>query len=140
MDLSNYGNIDPDAPTVPNGKYKCIINKADERRTNSGDGSYIALEFEVVEGTERGSRLWQNLNLVNPNPKAVQFAERDFAKIKRALGLTVVKHESEMLNIPFMIELKNYKKDGEWKQGLKYSSCADEAETINEFSMDENPF
>jgi len=117
-----------------------MITKAGDKKTKDGSGTYLGLEMEIVEGNLKGSRLWLNLNLDNPNPRAVDFAKRDFERVKRATGVRHPSHESELLDIPFYLEINNVKKNGQWEQKFaKYISSAEYAGSTPNLS-DESPF
>ena len=45
------------------------------RPTKAGNGSYLQLEIEILEGQYKGRRLWDRLTLNHPNAVAVQIAQ-----------------------------------------------------------------
>lgn len=73
---------------IPSGEYTAIIEGAEMKDTRAGNGAYLSLTFQIVGPTHAGRKIWNNLNLDNPNPKAVAIAENDLADICRATGVT----------------------------------------------------
>ncbi len=59
---------------IPAGEYLCVITASEEKPTKAGNGSYLQLEFEVIEGPYKGRKLWERLNLNNPNETTVKIA------------------------------------------------------------------
>ena len=72
---------------IPPGWYPAVITESEMRDTRAGTGRYLALTLELVDCAYAGRRVWTNLNLHNPNEKAVEIAYRDLASICRAIGI-----------------------------------------------------
>lgn len=112
---------------LPAGDYQACIVKSEDKKTNNGNGSYISLELEVIDGECKGRRLWANLNLDNPNAEAVRIARGDLSAICRACGIPRPKDTSELHNIPMVLKvgLKPRKDTGEIQNVIKgYSPVA----------------
>jgi hypothetical protein len=75
------------------------------KTTNSGDGEYLSLHFKIIEGAQKGSLVFCNLNLINPNEMAVKIANGQLKKIINAIGKDPAKvvDSDELKNIPLMI-------------------------------------
>jgi len=71
---------------LPRGVYSAMITESAIKQTKRGDGEYLALTFEIVDGKHAGRRLWQNLNLSNPNKQAEDIAREELNNICAALG------------------------------------------------------
>ena len=56
-----------DFDPIPAGKYLGVISDSEFKPTKSGNGNFLELTFEVLEGEYKGRRLWSRLNLDNPN-------------------------------------------------------------------------
>lgn len=76
---------------LPEGWYACEIIKSEMKQTNAKDGSYLALNFKVLDGDYKGRFLFANLNLVNKSDVAVRIARSDLKHICKAVG-----HEDEL--------------------------------------------
>ena len=71
---------------LSNGDYLCIITASEMKPTKSGDGAYLELELQVLEGPHQGRKLWDRLNLNNANETAVRIARGALSSICRAVG------------------------------------------------------
>ena len=75
---ASQGDQMSDRSALPPGEYLAAIAKSDvSDTTKKGDGRKVELEFEVLDGAHRGRRFWTTLNLWNPNPVAVEIAQRE---------------------------------------------------------------
>lgn len=72
---------------IPPGDYDAIIEGADLKDTRAGTGAFLALTFQIISGELKGRKIWENLNIDNPNSTAVAIAENDLADICRAVGV-----------------------------------------------------
>ena len=74
-DKSN--NFEP----MPAGNYQAMVVSSEMKPTKAGTGQYLELQFEITDGVHQGRKFWDRLNLVNPNPTAVDIAERELASL-----------------------------------------------------------
>ena len=91
---------------IPAGKYVAVINDSGEKENKAGTGSYLQLEFEIIEGDYRGRRLWVRLNLQNQNPDAVRMARADLSAICHAVNVLKPNDSVELHNIPLVINVR----------------------------------
>ena len=91
---------------IPNGDYLCIITASEEKATKSGNGSYLELEFEVIDGPFKGRKLWDRLNLANPNELAVKIARATLSAICRAVGIMEPKDSCELHDLPLSVKVR----------------------------------
>jgi hypothetical protein len=70
-----------DRAPLPDGEYDVVINDSDYKQTKNGNGYYVSVEFEVIDGEHAGRKVWANYNLVNPNAQAQEIGEQQFAKL-----------------------------------------------------------
>ena len=82
---------------IPAGEYLCVITASEDKPTKSGNGSYLELEFEVIDGPFKGRKLWDRLNLANPNELAVKIARATLSAICRAVGVMEPKDSSNAI-------------------------------------------
>ena len=115
MDLNGYNaeDVEPSKSFEPlePGWYSAMITDSEERDTRAGNGSYLSLTFEVIEGPAKGRKLWANLNLNNPNEKAVEIAKRDLSAICHAVGVMRPKDSADLHHKPLAIHVKIDAKD-----------------------------
>ena len=74
-------------PLAP-GKYDVIITKWEKKPTKAENGHYLQLTMEVTSAHGCGRLLWVILNLDNPNPVAVEIAQRELKQIGDVIGIT----------------------------------------------------
>lgn len=114
---------------IPVGDYLAIISNSEEKTTKAGDGSYVKLEFTIIEGKYEGRKLWENLNLENPSQEAVKIARATLSSICRALSiLRPVQDSIELHDQPLVIKVgvEKRKDTGEMQNRIKsYKSRSD---------------
>lgn len=91
---------------LPTGKYLAFVSESEIKPTQKGDGSYLQLVWEVADGEYKGRKVWDRLNLVNPNQTAVEIAYRTLSAICHAAGKITVQDSAELHGIPCVIKLK----------------------------------
>ncbi len=88
---------------LPEGQYVVIATASEMKPTKRGDGAYLQIAFEVLEGTYRGRKLWARLNLKNSNQTAVDIAQRELGAICRAVGVIKPNDSGELHNKPLAV-------------------------------------
>lgn len=111
VDTGSGGEFEP----LPAGWYPVMITDSEERETKAGTGSYLQLTLEVIDGEFKGRLLWARLNLNNPNPKAVEIAQRDLANICKAVGVMAPKDSSDLHFKPLAARVKIRPYEGEMR-------------------------
>lgn len=111
--MANLGNfnansVDPadDFEPIPAGKYVAVITDSETKATKSGNGSYLELTFEVIEGEFKGRKLWARLNLDNPSADAVRIARGQLSSICRSVGVMEPKDSFSLHNLPLVVAVK----------------------------------
>lgn len=118
----NANNVEPmtDFEAIPAGKYLAVITASEMKPTKSGNGAYLELTFEVLEGEFKGRKLWARLNLDNPSQVAVKIARSELASICRAAGILEPKDSFELHNLPMVLTVKQKASDdGEVRNEIK---------------------
>lgn len=90
---------------IPSGEYLCVITSSEEKQTKSRNGSYLELEFEVIEGPCKGRKLWDRLNLDNPNETAVKIARATLSAICRAVNVATPNDSYELHDLPLVCKV-----------------------------------
>lgn len=99
--------VEPAAPfeLLPPGRYVAQIVQSEMRPTKAGNGQLLWLELDVLEGPHQGRKIWDQLNLVNPNQQTVEIAQRALSAICHAVGQLQVS-DSEQLHLrPLQVTL-----------------------------------
>ncbi len=91
---------------LPPGKYLAQIVNSEMRPTRDGMGQYLYLEIDILEGQYAGRKLFDRLNLSNPNPSAVEIAQRTLSSICRAVGRLQVQNSEQLHLVPFLADVK----------------------------------
>jgi hypothetical protein len=106
-------NIDEITPAaleytpIPPDKYEAHIVEAVVKITKAGTGQYLKLTFEVLEGEFAKRKIFMNLTVKNPSPKAQEIGLGQLSTLCKALGKSgIVDDSSELLNIPVLITVR----------------------------------
>lgn len=107
-------NVAPaeDFSLIPVGEYPMHIVDSEVKPTRAGTGHYAELTFEVLDGQYKGLRAWVRLNLDNPNPKAVEIAQRELSAICHATGKLQINDTQELHYKPMLCRVDIEKREG----------------------------
>ncbi|GAA4827279.1 hypothetical protein GCM10023232_26930 [Sphingosinicella ginsenosidimutans] len=100
--------VEPNAPfeVIPPGDYEVQITASSMESNKAGTGSYLKLELEIVDGPQAGRKLFDRLNLDNPNAQAVEIAQRTLSAICHAVGVLSVADSEELHLRPMIAKIK----------------------------------
>lgn len=104
----NANDVEPNDlfDPIPTGEYLCVITSSEEKQTKSRNGSYLELEFEVIEGPCKGRKLWDRLNLENPNETTVKIARATLSAICRAVNVLTPNDSYELHDLPLVCKVR----------------------------------
>jgi hypothetical protein len=99
--------VEPNAPleALPPGDYKVQILQSEMRVTKAGTGQILWLDMEVQEGPCKGRHVYDQLNLINPNPTAEEIAQRTLSAICHAVGKLQVADSEELHFQPLLVRV-----------------------------------
>lgn len=100
---------------LPNGWYGMRIDEVDYEANKAGTGHFIKLTWEVIDGPHAGRKYWARLNVDNPNPAAVEIAEKELTSICQATGIESFDDESQLQGAQALVKL-GIKKDAEGRE------------------------
>jgi hypothetical protein len=91
-------SVEPNAPleALPPGDYIAQILQSEMRVTKAGTGQMLWLDLEVLEGPLKGRHVYDQLNLINPNPTAEEIAQRTLSAICHSVGKLQVADSEEL--------------------------------------------
>lgn len=92
--------------SLPPGNYEVMIVASKQVDTKAGTGWYIELEMDVIAGQFQGRKVWDRLNLVNPNQQAVEIAQRTLSSICHAVGVLQPQDTEQLHHKPMMLTMK----------------------------------
>lgn len=105
--------VEPNAgfDPIPADKYVAMISASQMKPTKNGDGSYLELEFSVLEGPFKERKVWDRLCLNHPNAQTVKIARGNLSALCRAVGVLQPRDSAELHNLPLVISVRCKKRD-----------------------------
>jgi hypothetical protein len=91
---------------LPAGDYLAMIVDSELKATKAGDGQYLNLTLQVIDGPYKDRLFFDRLNLVNSNAKAVEIAQRQLSQICHAVGVMRVNDSGELHDRPLVATVK----------------------------------
>ncbi len=109
----NANEVEPNTPfePLPAGKYLAAITASEMKPTKKGDGSYLELEFTVLEGNCKDRKVWDRLCINHPNDMTQKIARGSLSAVCRAVGVMQPRDSVELHNIPLVISVKCRKRE-----------------------------
>lgn len=83
---------------LPAGNYLAMITDSVVKPTKAGNGQYIELTFEIVDGQYAGRKFWDRLNVDNPNVTAREISLKTLSSLARAVGIFGALQNTVMLH------------------------------------------
>jgi hypothetical protein len=104
-----------DFTPLPAGEYLVAIIESEMKDTKSGNGRYLELKMQVLDGEHKGRFVFDRLNLVNPNEQAVDIARKTLSAICHAVNNLKIKDSVQLHNIPMVakVAVKTRQDNGE---------------------------
>jgi hypothetical protein len=101
-------SVEPTTPyeLLPAGKYSAQIVESEMRVTRNGMGQFLWLMLDILDGPFKGRKIFDQLNLVNPNPTTVEIAQRTLSAICHATDKMHVSDSEELHLIAMTIQVK----------------------------------
>lgn len=118
---------DPFGP-VPEGRYLAQITGSSIQANSANTGSYLKLEFEIIQGDHSGRKFWANLNFDNPSEKAIEIAKTEFGSICRSVGVDSPEQSEELHRRPLVVTLGI---DGSFNRPLRYEAYQKQSQPQN---------
>ncbi|MBF0140230.1 MAG: DUF669 domain-containing protein [Magnetococcales bacterium] len=99
--------VDPSQPQelLPPGDYRVQVINSEMRATKAGTGQYLWLEMDVLDGVHVGRKVYDRINLVNPNQQAVEIAQRTLSAVCHATGRMQVRDSEELHFQPVIVKV-----------------------------------
>ena len=102
----------PSYEPIPAGWYAAEIDAAKVQDNNKNTGKLLYLEYVALNEPYAGRRVFQRINLSNPNAQAVEIGQRELAALSMACGITSLRDSAELLQKQIDIKLKVKKDEG----------------------------
>ena len=100
-EVEPQGSFEP----IPAGWYTAMITDSEFKPTKNGNGEYLQLRLDVIEGEHEGRVLFDRLNLNNPNQTAVEIAQRQLSAICRAVGVMTPQDSNDLHDKPLKVKV-----------------------------------
>lgn len=107
------------------GMYQVIVMSSEIKTTQAGTGQYIELTLQVVDGEYSGRRVWDRLNVSNPNKTAEDIAKRQLQELMLAAGVKNMTDTEQLHDIPVLAEIDVDRKDSSRNRVTGYQSVKD---------------
>ncbi len=92
-------SVDPTDDFLIPGDYSCLIVESEIRPNKKQNGHYLALVLQVAqEGEYKNHRLYDYINIQNPNKTAEQIAQKSLSALGRATNIWEITHPQQLLN------------------------------------------
>ena len=111
LPVSESANYDP----LPAGWYTAHISGAEIKATKAGDGSYIAVRYDITGPSHQGRVVFGNLNIRNASAKAEEIGRQQLGDIMRAIGLAKESDTDELIGGSLSIKLDIKEAQGDYK-------------------------
>jgi len=98
--------VDEDFSPLMPGDYPVIVQDSEFRETKKEDGNYLFLQLLVINGQGKNRKLFDRLNLDNPNPQAVEISKKQLASLCRAIGKQKITDSRELHDIPVIARVE----------------------------------
>ena len=90
--------------------------KNTKNHTPENPGQRLVLTFKVIDGDYAGKIAWNGLNIVNPNPTAVEISMKELTSICEACGKASIENSEELHMIPMKVTLGMKAADANWPE------------------------
>jgi len=114
----------PDREPLPRGMYPVIVIDSSIKLTRAGNGQYLELVLQVVDGPHSGRRLWDRLNVSNPNKTAEDIAKRQLQELCLAAGVSNLTDTEQLHDIPVLADVDIDRKEPDRNRVQGYASTS----------------
>lgn len=123
FDIADYAapalsNFDP----LPKGDYNAMITSSDVKETKAGNGRYAELVIEITDGDFARRKIWDRLNIDNPDGETEKRARGQLRSVSDACGISQLKSTEQLHDIPFKLSLDIDRRDPTRNKVRGYSS------------------
>lgn len=109
---------------LPRGMYEVMVIGSDLKTTQAGTGEFIELTLQVVSGEHAGRRLWDRLNVSNPNKQAEDIARRQLQSLCLACNVNNMTNTEQLHDIPVLAEIDLDRKDPTRNRVMGYATTS----------------
>jgi hypothetical protein len=121
MSLLDLSGVTEQGTPIPDGTYSVIVEKAEVSPTKTG-GEMIKVQYKIKEGPHSGRNIFDQFNIKNQNPQAVQIGLGQLKGMMKSFGhANVNKLEStkELVGLKGLVTVKNVDDGGQYGSQTK---------------------
>lgn len=109
----NANEVDPNVAfePLPAGDYIAAVVASEMKPTKNGNGEYLQLEIEVLDGPHKGRKVWDRLMLKHTNSQTVAIARSTLSALCRSVGVMQPKDSAELHNLPVLVRVACKKRE-----------------------------
>lgn len=111
IDVENEAQEAANYDALPDGDYVAILTASEMKETKAGNGQYLSVTAEIIDGDHKGRKVWDNLNVVNPSAVAEKIGRAQLAALCKAVGVDNPQDSEELHNKPLVIAVRKDKQD-----------------------------
>ena len=140
--------VAPQASTgpVPAGTYLAQIIESDVAPLKSGKGTGLKLTFEIIDGQQKGRRIWENLNIQHENEETQRIAQSQLSALCHAVNVIKLQDTAALHHKPVHVRvvvreaqgqyqasnnIKGYESAGGVRQAPAFVAQAEEAQAAS---------
>lgn len=99
---------------LPKGTYVCVAIASEMKPTKQGNGQYLQITFEIIDGNHKGRKIFDRLNIQNQNKVAEDIAQRQLSSLCRAVNVMHLTDSEQLHNIPVLLDIGIEEGKGEY--------------------------
>ena len=109
---------------LPPGDYNTMITDSQMKATKAGNGEYLELTMQIIDGAHSGRRIWERLNVVNASKVAEEIARSQLNGIKAACNIEKLESSEQLHDVPFVLSLDIDRREPTRNKVMGYTSVA----------------
>jgi len=91
---------------LPAGQYIAVISDSDYKPNKKATGMLLSLTYTVIDGEQKGRKVFEHLSVEHENEKAAEIARRSLNAIMLAVGLSSIKDSNQLHDRPLKIDVQ----------------------------------
>jgi len=90
---------------LPAGEYIAVISGSDYKPNKKSTGMLLSLEYTVIDGEQKGAKVFERLSVEHENAQTAQIAQRALNSIMLAVGLKEIKDSTQLHDRPLRLDV-----------------------------------
>jgi len=87
-----------DFDVLPPCKPQCLIERAQFKQNKKANGHYLEITLQVIDGPHKNRKLWDRINIDNPDQTCVKIGMGQLKKLLKATEINDFEDTSQLLN------------------------------------------